>query len=258
MLTMGQHQGFWARPVTNIEYVSSARNYSDGASTNSVTISAPSSISENNLLLAWVIREGDHTSDASCSGWTLYRQDYYTNLAVALLYKWATASEPGDYTFSHGDSSYGGMGGAILNFSGSILKSHSPIYKKSVFHSYAYFGSAYFGWNTEELNVDVSGAIVVVLGAGYRSPIGSATLIAMFAESVNNYTDLFGTTPIGGYSSTTGNCVGGGVGYQKFASPGVALDGGAGVETPGTSGGIVGVFGATGQWYHVSQLVMLI
>ena len=254
---MGQHQGFWARPKTEIAYVSSAKAFSNGASVNSTTITAPSSISENNLLLAWIIREGDNSSDVACSGWTLRAEFGYGNLVATLLYKWATSSEGSDYTFSHTDASYGGMGGAVLNFSGSILRGHVPIYRVSTIHTWTYTGASDFGWNTEEVNVDIEGAMVVALGAGFRDPIGTS-LITMFINTTNGYADLFTINPIGGYSSGTGNCVGGGVGYQKFVTPGVALDGGAGDEVAGTGGGIAGDFGAPGLWYHLSTLLMLI
>jgi len=250
MLTMGQHQGFWARPRSTIEYVSWNHNASSGVSVNSTTIPAPSDIAENNLLLAYITYEGDHTTSPSSSGWTLYNRNNYNNCVAAILYKWAGASEPADYTFSHTDSTYGGMGGAILNFIGSINKGHVPIYRASGLAPSSYSGNTDQTWDTDTLNIDIPGAIAVVLGAVLRIPIGTYG-IQLFIETSNGYTDLAYTHSIGGYSSDTRNSVGGGVGYKKFVDTvGVALDGG------GTMSGDVGSGSGVMVWF--SQILMLI
>jgi hypothetical protein len=250
MLTMGELQGFWARPCSTIEYVSWSHNASNGASVNSTTIPAPSDIAENNLLLAYITHEGDRTSTPAASGWTLYSRNNYNACVATTLYKWASASEPVDYTFAHTDSAYGGMGGAILNFSGSIKKGHLPIYRASGLAPASYSGNTDQTWDTDTLNIDIPGAIAVVTGAVLRDPIGAYGM-QLFIETGNGYTDISSAHSIGGYSSATDNSVGGGVGYKKFADTvGVALDGG------GTMSGDVGP--TTGVMVWFSQILMLI
>jgi hypothetical protein len=233
---------------------------------NSVTISAPSDNQENDLLFAYLLYECSDppTTEPSCSGWTFFQRVRDTLLAAAILYKWCAASEAANYTFSHGDTPYGSMGGAILRFRNSIQKGHRPIRRVSpisgspIYATDNYYGNADFGWSTDPLNVDVPGAIVLSLGAIRRAPNG-VSYLNMYPSSVAGYTDLTGTLYIGG--AYGGNNVGGGIGYQKFTEKGVALDGGSGdppsIATGG--GGIAGEVGpSNGLTYMFGQLVMLI
>jgi hypothetical protein len=265
MLTMGELQGFWSYQRTQIEYISWEHTYQT-VQANSVTINAPSDNQENDLLFAYLLYEcsSPPTTTPSSSGWTYVQRNYDGLLAAAILYKWCAASEAANYTFSHGDTPYGSMGGAILRFRNSIQKGHNPIRRVSpisgspIYSSDSYTGNEDFGWSTDPLNVDVPGAIVLSLGAIRRKPTGISYL-TMSPESVTGYTDLTGTLYIGG--AYGGNNVGGGIGYQKFAERGVALDGGGGdppsIATGG--GGIAGEVGSSSGFSNLfGQLVMLI
>lgn len=262
---MGEQQGFWAHGRTSITYISWARTYQTSQA-NSVTISAPSGNQENDLLIAYLVYEGSDppTTDPSASGWTFAQRNYYNNLCAAVLYKWCAASESGSYTFSHGDSTYGSMGGAILRFRNSIATGHNPIRRVSeltgspTYSVDAYYGNTDFGWSTDTLNVDFWGAMVLSLGAIRRAPTGT-NLLVMYPDTFNGYTDLTGVLYIGG--SYGGNNVGGGIGYQKFNRIGVALDGGTGTPpSVGTgTGGVAGEVGpSSGTSKLFGQLLMLI
>jgi hypothetical protein len=262
---MGELQGFWAYGRTTIEYISWDRA-SQTVQANSVTINAPSDNQENDLLVAYLVYEGSSppTTNPSSSGWTFAQRNYYNQLCAAVLYKWCAASEASSYTFSHGDSPYGSMGGAILRFRNSIAKGHNPIRRVTgftgspIYSVDAYTGNSDFGWSTDELDVDMPGAIVLALGASRRQPTGTNYLV-MYPETTNGYTDLTRTLYIGG--AYGGNNVGGGIGYRKFGNLARALDGGAGsppsVATGG--GGIAGEVGpSSGTTLLLGQLIMLV
>jgi hypothetical protein len=265
MLTMGELQGFWAYQRTQIEYISWSSAYQT-AQANSVTINAPSGNQENDLLLAYLLYEcsSPPTTEPSSSGWAYAQRNYDGLLAAAIMYKWCVASEAANYTFTHGDAPYGSMGGAILRFRNSVMKNHNPIRRVSeitgspIYSLDSYTGNSDFGWNTNPLDVDVPGAIVLSLGAIRRAPNGTSYLV-MYAETGNGYTDVTGAQYIGG--AYGGNNVGGGIGYKKFTQQGVALDGGSGnppsIATGG--GGVAGEVGASNGYSNLfGQLVMLI
>lgn len=247
MLTMGEQQGFWARLRTGIEYVSAERTASV-SETQSATINAPAGIAENDLLLACLIHEGAGADIPACSGWSYGRIDTYNGLNCTVLYKWATSADESetDYTFTHSDSSYGGFGGAILLFRGSIKRGHYPIYRVSDVLQTTDSGNAEQTWNSYTLNADITGAIVLAFAAARRSPQGEGNVSL---DLVNTYTEVYGLGQfIGGYGS--GNCVGGCIGYIKFAVPGVAPD--AGSNAAGEAGDV------PCAWYESARLYMLI
>lgn len=92
------------------------------ASASSITISAPSTIAEGNLLVAFICHAD--TSNAQKfttipSGWSL-ASSTTSNASLTVFYKVATASEPADYTFSGASVSRSGTG-VIFNFANAAF-----------------------------------------------------------------------------------------------------------------------------------------
>ena len=244
MLTMGQHQGFWAKHRSVLVYESMERSFSTSETT-TCSISAPASIGEGDLLLACLIHEGAGQTPA-CSGWSVGRRDTTNGLNASVLYKWATGSEGSSYSFTHTDTSYGGFGGAVLRFTGSIKKGHYPIYAISDVTQTSFYGNEEKTWITANVNVPIAGSIALAFGAARRVPqtgaMGCEVAAAAWTDLTND-----GVLFIGGYGS--GNCVGGGLGVQKFTTPNVAYDAG---------GILVGESGSLGSLYTTSRTYVLI
>jgi len=90
------------------------------ASTDTVSIPFPSSISANDILIAQVLC-AINTSFITPNGWTLIIQSSYsTSLTVALFWKRATGSEIGSETFIAADSS-NTISGLISRYTGCLL-----------------------------------------------------------------------------------------------------------------------------------------
>lgn len=248
MLDLGELQGFWARSGL-VQYVSYTRASSaDVTNVQSTTIDAPVNIAQGNLLLAWVIHDGDNSSDVAASGWTLYSEDTYQSTVGSVLYRWATNSEAANYTFSHTDTTYGGMGGVIVNLKGSAVVGECPIFAVSNYDTYADNANTDITFTCPGIAAAVQGSTVLAMGAFRRD--GTVETGPQMDFSEGAYNNIIISQTMGG-RGTSGAAIGGGIGYVECASPQTVA-----AITAGQIIGDVGSLKSTRSWRARSMVVI--
>lgn len=87
-------------------FQSNVTNANAGAAT-TLVINKPANVLEGHFLLA-LIHKGDVTNNVTSTGWTVGAFHGGNGHSVTALYKFATGSEPGSYTFNFASSNAGG------------------------------------------------------------------------------------------------------------------------------------------------------
>jgi hypothetical protein len=216
MLTMGELQGFWAvgGPLKYVDR--STASSPDLTDVSSTTLATPTGTTSGDLLVAWILRDGDNSSDVTCSGWVLYSEDTYQNLAGSLLYRWATVNEPASHTFAHTDTTYGGMGGVLIVLRNSIANGACPILFAGVYNTYADNANTDLTFTAPDITVAAGGAVALLLGAARRDSTVTGGIQMDCSGGI--YNALTASAPIGG-RGTSGASIGGGAGYAECAAP---------------------------------------
>jgi len=216
MLTMGEQQGFWATGGP-LKYVSSSTASSaDVTDVLSTALSVPTGTKPGDLLIAWILHDGDNSSDVACSGWVLYSEDTYQSLVGSVLYRWATVDEPANHTFAHTDTTYGGMGGVMITLRNSVAVGACPILSAGTYDTYVDNANTDLTFTAPDITVAAGGAVALLLGAARRNTTITGGIQMDCSGGI--YNALTASTSIGG-RGTSGASIGGGAGYAECAAP---------------------------------------
>lgn len=117
-------------PAVPVPALVSSQTATHAAAT-SITITAPTSISSGNLLVAFIIHRDTTVGEKFTSvpsGWTTVSFTGSNNASLVMYYKTATGSEPASYTWSGATVSREGTG-VIYNYSNASFDASSYPYK---------------------------------------------------------------------------------------------------------------------------------